>query len=248
MAMPRVSGFDEFNQALTGIVMPPNTVGRPWQLILVSPSRASSPVWGDLISALSGLDFGWSASARPTRGAGASLPGTGPMSPAPMMSEQPTGGYATNQGGTVVASISSAEESPARTGPSPGSEPASKATEAASSSTGQTESQTSLFGPDGSSSRTCQGFSPLPTEGTLPSFSARWPTSGMASAGGYWTLDTSECPSGAVECSLSAILEPTAAPRYALSARAAAGILRRASARGRLLPAELEAALRAVAG
>lgn len=159
-----------------------------------------------------------------------------------------TGGYATNQGGTVVASILSAGESPVRTGPSPGNAPASRAPGPACSSTGATGSQqTSLFGPDGSCSKTSLGFSPLPTDETLPSFSARWPTSGTASPGGYWTLDTSEFPSDAVECSLSDILEESPDRRFTLSPRAARGILRRASVRGRPLPPELEAALRAVA-
>jgi hypothetical protein len=39
---------------------------------------------------------------------------------------------------------------------------------------------------------------------------------------------------------LSDILEETTDPRYALSAKAARGILRRASARGRKLPAMLK--------
>jgi hypothetical protein len=60
------------------------------------------------------------------------------------------------------------------------------------------------------------------------------------------TLDTSEFPSDAVECSLSDILEATPDRRYSLSARAARGILRRAAARGRTLPSELEAALTAL--
>jgi len=99
------------------------------------------------------------------------------------------------------------------------------------------------FAHAGSSLRTSLGCSPLPTDGTSGSFSQRWATSGMAWRGGFSTLDSSECPSGAVECSLSDILVVSPSRRYELSARAASGILRRAAARGRALPAELEAAL-----
>jgi hypothetical protein len=141
---------------------------------------------------------------------------------------------------------SSAAVSPAKTSPLPADAKDSKAT-APASSTNTPESQMS-FAQDGSWSKTSQGFSPLPTAETLPSFSAPWRTSGMASHGGYLTLDTSEFPSGAVECSLSDILEATPDRRYSLSARAARGILRRAAARGRVLPAELEAALRQLSG
>jgi hypothetical protein len=50
-----------------------------------------------------------------------------------------------------------------------------------------------------------------------------------------------------VEPTLSMILKAQADSRYALSSRAAAGILRRAGRRGRKLPEALETALRAVA-
>jgi hypothetical protein len=42
------------------------------------------------------------------------------------------------------------------------------------------------------------------------------------------------------------ILQPDASEKYSLSARAASGILRRASRRGRALPEALEAALREI--
>ena len=93
----------------------------------------------------------------------------------------------------------------------------------------------------------CLRMSPAPyrrkTGETWEPFSVTWPTSGTASGGEFSTHSTSECPSGAVECSLSGILEATPHRRYALSARAARGILRRAGARGRALPEALEAAL-----
>jgi hypothetical protein len=46
---------------------------------------------------------------------------------------------------------------------------------------------------------------------------------------------------------LSDVLETTVSERFALSARAARGILRRADARGKTLPVELEQALRELA-
>lgn len=143
-------------------------------------------------------------------------------------------------------STSSAEDSPARTSASPGSEPASPAPGRASSMSSP-ESQLTL-GHAGCSWRTSWDCSPLRTDGTSPSFFTRWPGSGMASLGGFSTLDSSEFPSGAVECSLSDILEASPGRRFELSARAASGILRRSAARGRELPPDLEAALRAMAG
>lgn len=57
----------------------------------------------------------------------------------------------------------------------------------------------------------------------------------------------SECPSDAVESSLSDILETGAIPqRYFLSAKACEGLLRRAENRGKAMPVWMEASLRAV--
>ena len=71
---------------------------------------------------------------------------------------------------------------------------------------------------------------------------------GMGSPGEFLTLKISECPSDAVASSLSDILETGDLPqRYFLSARACAGILRRAEKRGRKLPEHLEQALRTAA-
>jgi hypothetical protein len=69
----------------------------------------------------------------------------------------------------------------------------------------------------------------------------------MAWPGECWTLDTSESPSGAVACSLSAILEARCPSKYYLSPRAAHGILYRAARRGKELPEHLSRALREVA-
>jgi hypothetical protein len=86
--------------------------------------------------------------------------------------------------------------------------------------------------------------SSLPTKGLISEdFSMKWSKSGMASRGEVWMLGISESPRGAVESSLLQVLSPTAPQRYSLSAKAASGILRRASRRGKKLPAVLQAAL-----
>lgn len=85
--------------------------------------------------------------------------------------------------------------------------------------------------------------------GTSRSSWRGWSNSGMAWPGGSLTLSTSEWPSDAAVCSLSDVLETGPhLRRYSLSPRAAAGILRRAAKRGKLLPAPLAAALVSVAG
>ena len=62
------------------------------------------------------------------------------------------------------------------------------------------------------------------------------------------TLNTSECPKDAVESSLSAILQDSVPSKYYLTRKACLGILRRARERGKPLPPQLEAALKAQAG
>ena len=62
------------------------------------------------------------------------------------------------------------------------------------------------------------------------------------------TLNTSECPKGVAESSLSQILVDSAPSRYYLSQTACLGILRRAEERGKELPWQLEHALRIQAG
>jgi len=59
--------------------------------------------------------------------------------------------------------------------------------------------------------------------------------------------DEGECSLLPVEPMLSSILQRQVDSRFALSAKAAAGILRRAGKRGRKLPDVLEKALKAVA-
>jgi hypothetical protein len=76
----------------------------------------------------------------------------------------------------------------------------------------------------------------------------------MGSPTGFLTLSTSEfnhiaepCHNAEGVCSLSDILETGDVPqRYFLSAKACAGILRRAEKRGKLLPEQLRNALLAV--
>ena len=73
-----------------------------------------------------------------------------------------------------------------------------------------------------------------------------WPNSGLMGGvhGECWTLSSSVWPSGASVCSLSSTLETGGVPRrYFLSARACAGIIRRAERRGKALPRELREAL-----
>ena len=72
-----------------------------------------------------------------------------------------------------------------------------------------------------------------------------WETAG-AWPGGSTTLNTGECPSAARESTLSQILQTNAPEKYYLSARACAGILRRAEKRGKELPQMLKEALEEV--
>lgn len=93
------------------------------------------------------------------------------------------------------------------------------------------------------------GQSPSPSEagGSLASF--RGSLALTALHGECSTLNISEFPSDAVVCGLSDILETGGVPpQYFLSARACAGILRRAENRRKDLPVALHAALEAVAG
>lgn len=83
-------------------------------------------------------------------------------------------------------------------------------------------------------------------DGTLVPSSGRWNSSGMGGPTGSWTLNTSEFPNAVVESSLSQVLEVgTLPPRFFLSPKACAGILRRAERRGKQLPPMLEQALSA---
>ena len=66
--------------------------------------------------------------------------------------------------------------------------------------------------------------------------------------GESWTLNTGASPREGRACSLSQILEDSPPRKYYLSRKACLGILRRARERGKPLPPQLEAALKAQAG
>ena len=89
------------------------------------------------------------------------------------------------------------------------------------------------------------------TEGlTSVQFSGSWTESGIVEHGHVLMLSGLGSHSGDDAfsvCSLSDILEPDVAPKYYLSPRAAAGILRRAAKRGCELPPSLQAALESLA-
>ena len=100
-----------------------------------------------------------------------------------------------------------------------------------------------------SSWRMCQDFYQATKDAISESSSLHWPTQGIATLSGeYWTRNSLEWPNDVAVCSLSQVLEPHASERYSLSPKAASGILRRSSRRGKTLPPLLEAALEAVAG
>ena len=73
-----------------------------------------------------------------------------------------------------------------------------------------------------------------------------WSVMDGASHGGSTTLNTGECPSAVRESTLSQILQANAPEKYFLSAKACAGILRRAEKRGKELPTMLREALEEV--
>ena len=134
--------------------------------------------------------------------------------------------------------------------------------------------QPDLFAePGGFCGKTSQAHSAATPDATLLSWLARWlgPSSVFQeangktpelllaetglSSGALWTRNSSEWnhiperfPSDGAVCSLSSILERGQIdPRYFLSQKACAGILRRAEKRGKPLPPALHAALAAVA-
>jgi len=145
-----------------------------------------------------------------------------------------------------LALISSAEGSPAKTLASLDDGLDSPETEADCSLNSPESLKPSSRG--SSSSRTFQAcFLPIKDLISLSS-SIRWTNSGTVWRGAFSIASSSESPSVAAECSLSDILVPHAHPKYSLSPRAAAGILRRAERRGKDLPASLKAALQELAG
>ena len=113
------------------------------------------------------------------------------------------------------------------------------------------------IGPHGWSGRTSPACCHLTEDGILEPSSEGWQNAGMGSPTAFLTLSTSEWNhilalslKDEGVCSLSDILEASGnvQRRYCLSAKACAGILRRAEKRGKELPPALLKALMAVAG
>ena len=99
-----------------------------------------------------------------------------------------------------------------------------------------------LLGP---SLKTSLAYCRKTEDGRLAPCSGRWMNSGMGGPTEFLTLNTSEWPSDAEECSLSDTLEANGdmPQRYFLSSRACEGILRRAQNTGKTLPPEVQTAL-----
>jgi hypothetical protein len=160
-------------------------------------------------------------------------------------------------------STSSSAAPPVRGSASPASDSDSKTSALGSSGTSCACATTS--DPNGRSGRTWRALCPPMTAWTShrswqPSWAQTFsfpeedgraqvwlPDRGAGASTASWMLNTSECPNGAVASSLSDVLEAHVHPRFYLSARAAAGILRRAEARGRELPVHLRTALESLA-
>ena len=105
-----------------------------------------------------------------------------------------------------------------------------------------------VSGLDGLSGKTYPVSCHLTEEGILAPSSGRWASWGMGSPTEFSTLNGSEWPRDAAVCSLSDTLETgSVPPRFFLSPKACAGILRRAEKRGKALPPPLRDALLAVA-
>jgi len=105
------------------------------------------------------------------------------------------------------------------------------------------------FAPAGWSGRTSPASCHRMEDGILVPSSGRWANSGMGSPTEFLTLSSSEFPSAGDASSLSDILETgDLQPKYFLSPKACAGILRRAAKRGKVLPPQLARALQAAAG
>lgn len=149
---------------------------------------------------------------------------------------------------------SSSAASLAKTSASPANAPGSAASAAASS--GKSSASRKKSARRGASSRMFQGSLALTADGTWPRSWKDYGSAGLWSATGCWTAQVSEavrctanlrCRNEGGGSSLSAVLQRQVSPRYSLSPKSAAGILRRARKRGRDLPAPLAAALTVLA-
>ena len=133
-------------------------------------------------------------------------------------------------------------ELPANPSPSQGSERGSVIPEAGSCL--RFLRSLDVTGLDGLSGKTSPASCQATEDGILVPSSGRWGNWGTGGPTASWTLNGSEWPSDAVVCLLSDVLEISGVPqRYYLSAKACAGILRRAAARGKELPEALRLAL-----
>lgn len=74
---------------------------------------------------------------------------------------------------------------------------------------------------------------PSTTDGTWRLSFGRWPKAAMGGLTEFWTLNSSTAPNGAKECSLSDVLEDNVHPKYFLSKKAVAGMIRRTEKYGR---------------
>ena len=147
---------------------------------------------------------------------------------------------------TLNPSIASQPESLAKTGPLQEEELESKERDLASFLSLRESCRS--FDPVGLSSRMYPDFSVATEAETLQRSSGfSWSSAGMGYRGVCSTANFSESPNVVVVCTLSDILEPRAPRRFFLSSRAAAGILRRAKKRGRILQEHLRRALESIA-
>lgn len=99
---------------------------------------------------------------------------------------------------------------------------------------------------NGLSGKTCPEYYQQITDALSAHSCKSWPNSGLMGGrlGECSTLNSTEWHSAAAVCSLSSTLETGGVPRrYFLSARACAGIIRRARKRGKPLPEDLQEAL-----
>jgi hypothetical protein len=103
-----------------------------------------------------------------------------------------------------------------------------------------------ILNPSGFYGKTYLAYSLVTEDMTLQPYFKGWLNSGMGSHTGFLTLNISECHKDADVCSLSDVLEiGEVPPKYYLSQKACAGILRRAEVRGKTLPIALQKALQA---
>ena len=101
---------------------------------------------------------------------------------------------------------------------------------------------------NGSSGKTCPEYYQQITDALSAHSCKSWPNSGLMGGrlGECSTLNSTEWHSAAAVCSLSSTLETgDVPPRYYLSEKACAGIIRRAKQKGKPLPEVLSAALQA---